>query len=675
MLKHTFSTRIGSLLCGAIWAIANCVAAQEPIELLAPVGNDVGIEQIAAEAVSEPQVSFEQQDEEGFETLTRGPLHEGFAEPIVADPAPGMIVTKEPPAPVNELPPEYRPDGEDAIWIAGYWGWDDNRDDYIWISGVYRVPPDGHQWVPGYWNQMNEGWQWVQGFWVEDVADSIAYLPPPPATLENGPSSPAPGVNYFYVPGNWSQSNSLATSLAMQQSYASPGYVWNVGYWHPMQDDLVWIPAHVVWTPRGCVFVDGYWDRRLPMRGLCFAPVSIPRATYSRPGWSLRPNVVLNTQVILHNLFVQPRYCHYMFGDYYGLPLTHRHVVPAYVYHQSRGSCDPLISFYSAYNARQGQDMIRWYGNQYADLSRNPSKRPPKTWSPVNLHADHPTGSGRDHPQIAHTLDQVNKLGGGPKISPTTVGLQQEMLKRDLDRKRFAKDREETERKAQPHGPVANVGIVPPTLSLPKLDPIVARKVDLAGKKDTEPRKNKMPEKPRSSNRPVDGIPREGNPGQAARRVESIPKNVEPTQPNTTPRLPKIENRMPRIESRQPNIENRMPNIEPRIPNIEPRQPNIRLPQPNRNQPPNDDRQKNNRGNGPIGGLLDQPRNNAPAQPVVPRLSSPPKVKGNNTSSTRSLPQVDRQPRTGSTQSNPQSNPQSNGRRNADKGDGGKRPK
>ncbi len=269
----------------------------------------------------------------------------------------------------------------------------------------------------------------MQGFWVEEVAESIVYLPSPPATIENGPSSPSPGIDHFYIPGNWSQSLT--------------GYQWNVGYWHPLQDDFIWLPSHTVWTPRGYIFVNGYWDRRLPLRGLCFAPVFIPRATYSRPGWSLRPNVVLNSQVVLHNLFVQPGYNHYLFGDYYGLPSNRRNVIPAYVYHQRRGSYDPLLSFYTVYNGRQGQDLIRWYDDQHADLDRNPSKRPPQHGSPNHLKTNDMTShSNRELSNIAHSLEQVSKLDGGPRISPITASVKQDILKRNLDRKRLGKDRE-----------------------------------------------------------------------------------------------------------------------------------------------------------------------------------------------------------------------------------------
>jgi hypothetical protein len=116
----------------------------------------------------------------------------------------------EPPKDIDEVPPDYRPDCDRAIWISGYWGWDDLRDDFIGISGVFRIPPDVQRRVPGYWLSVDNGWQWVQGFWISETAESIEYLPAPPASLEVGPSSPAPGLDYFYVPGTWSETTSAS---------------------------------------------------------------------------------------------------------------------------------------------------------------------------------------------------------------------------------------------------------------------------------------------------------------------------------------------------------------------------------------------------------------------------------------------------------------------------------
>src|SRR3954464_7569699 len=63
----------------------------------------------------------------GVEVLTRGPVHEAFAETVTFDPQPGVIVPKMPPAPIEELPPQQRPAGANVAWISGYWAWDDER--------------------------------------------------------------------------------------------------------------------------------------------------------------------------------------------------------------------------------------------------------------------------------------------------------------------------------------------------------------------------------------------------------------------------------------------------------------------------------------------------------------------------------------------------------------------
>src|SRR5947209_2967577 len=49
--------------------------------------------------------------EQGQEVLTHGPVHEAFAEPTVANPAPSLVVPKQPPDPIEEMPPGVKPDG------------------------------------------------------------------------------------------------------------------------------------------------------------------------------------------------------------------------------------------------------------------------------------------------------------------------------------------------------------------------------------------------------------------------------------------------------------------------------------------------------------------------------------------------------------------------------------
>ena len=122
--------------------------------------------------------------DEKVEVLTRGPLHEAYAMPVESSRTAGMIVAKQPPAPVEEVPPDVRPEGDTAIWIPGYWGWDQDRQDFLWVSGLWRSPPPGRQWMPGYWNQVPTGWQWVSGVWLAGQTETVNYFPEPPQSLE-----------------------------------------------------------------------------------------------------------------------------------------------------------------------------------------------------------------------------------------------------------------------------------------------------------------------------------------------------------------------------------------------------------------------------------------------------------------------------------------------------------
>ena len=101
---------------------------------------------------------------EGVEVQTRGPVHEAFAQPIEANPGPGQAVPREPPPAIPELSPDERPRGDNVQWIGGYWAWDAERNDFVWVSGTYRKAPPGRQFVPGHWANSSEGWRWVPGF-------------------------------------------------------------------------------------------------------------------------------------------------------------------------------------------------------------------------------------------------------------------------------------------------------------------------------------------------------------------------------------------------------------------------------------------------------------------------------------------------------------------------------
>src|SRR5262245_19075581 len=188
-----------------------------------------------------------------YEVLARGPVHEAYAEPVDFQPEAGPVATKPPPAPIDELPPDQKPQGDDVEWIPGYWAWDDETRDYLWVSGFWRDMPPGQRWVPGTWQEAADGWHWTPGSWAHEEQETVEYVPPPPQSIDAGPSTPAVRETDIYVPGCW--------------VWQETRFFWRPGFWVEFRPDWVWIPAHYVWTPGGCVFVEGYWDHPLHMRG------------------------------------------------------------------------------------------------------------------------------------------------------------------------------------------------------------------------------------------------------------------------------------------------------------------------------------------------------------------------------------------------------------------------
>ena len=142
-------------------------------------------------------------DIDGVQVLTSGPVHEAFAETVSFDPEPGLVAPKAPPPAIEELPPEQRPEGVNVAWIPGYWAWDDERTDFLWVSGIWRSLPPGRQWVPGYWARSGQGAQWTSGYWADAKDSEIEYLPEPPTTVEVGPNVTAPSADYRWLPGCW----------------------------------------------------------------------------------------------------------------------------------------------------------------------------------------------------------------------------------------------------------------------------------------------------------------------------------------------------------------------------------------------------------------------------------------------------------------------------------------
>lgn len=326
------------------------------------------------------------------EPLTRGPVHEAFAQAVTPAAENGLVVAKEPPPLIEEIPSAQRPAGDDIAWIPGYWGWDDDRKDYIWISGIWRAVPPAREWVPGYWAKVTDGYQWTSGYWADMRVQEVEYLPAPPETVDAGPSSESPTGNEIWIPGCW----------MWQQNR----YVWRAGYWAQGNPNWVWTNSHYVYTTRGYIYVNGYWDFLPPQRGVLFAPVyfrgPIPR------NYVYSPRIVVNTVALIDHLFLRPNYRHYYFGDYYAANYRGRGILPYFAFHNSRYGYDSLYSYYR-WQHRNDRGWDQHIHARYEDLRDRNEGRPPRDYAAWTQLRDRDTNR---NPLLVNSIQDLAKVQG-----------------------------------------------------------------------------------------------------------------------------------------------------------------------------------------------------------------------------------------------------------------------
>src|SRR5262249_52501263 len=156
----------------------------------------------------------------------------------------------------------------------------------------WRAVPPGRVWVPGHWQEVRDGWAWSAGYWTDErEASDVEYLPPPPESIEAGPSVPAPATDYTYAPGCW--------------VYSDTRYAWPPGFGYRHRPGGLWTPDCYKWPPAGYVFVNGYWALPLADRGLLFAPCRFTDGVYARPGFVYRPSYIVQPDFLLGAMFVR----------------------------------------------------------------------------------------------------------------------------------------------------------------------------------------------------------------------------------------------------------------------------------------------------------------------------------------------------------------------------------
>ena len=215
-------------------------------------------------------------------------------------------------------------------WIPGYWGWDDDRSDFLWVSGIWRNLPPGRQWMPGYWAQSDKALSGRQATGPMRKRTKFSICPSHPRRSRRARTLPRHRPTTLGSPAAW--------------VWQENRYAWRPGSWVAGQQDWQWVPAYYVWTPRGYVFNDGYWDYSVVRRGVLFAPVYFSGDAYNQRGFSYSPSTVINPAVFASHLFLRPSYGHYYFGDYYAPNYANAGFSPWFAFQSSGVGYDPFFA-------------------------------------------------------------------------------------------------------------------------------------------------------------------------------------------------------------------------------------------------------------------------------------------------------------------------------------------
>ena len=496
-----------------------------------------GLCSITANGEEDPQA-----DDMDAQVLTRGPVHEAFAGIVSYNPEPGVIITKTPPEAIEELPPEIRPAGDNISWIPGYWAWDDERSDFLWISGTWRALPPGRQWTTGYWGENGQGYQWTSGYWADSSQEETTYLPRPPVTVEAGPNTEAPSRDYGWTPGSW--------------TWHQERYAWRPGYWAEGRSDWDWIPAQYVWTPRGYVFVDGYWDYSFDRRGVIYAPVYFRSGYQSRPGYSYSPSIAIGLVSLMEHLFLRPDYHHYYFGDYYQQRYRDNGYYAPYAYQNSRHGYDPVYS-QRLWEHREDRDWRRNYEESYDYRRDNESARPPRTFADQKRLKLDTSDSRQRQSLMASRFDEMAKSKESPMLVETVSEKERQKLtdqgrevRKTRDQRRDLEKRGESIAKGK-----AEPEIKPSKVRLPE-SPIVGRSPDRFPENQAPPKTQRSPdkdsEKERSERKPTPDKdrpePRKEQPALPEQKPQPEQREPKPMRPEPAPKEKEPKREEPKRE-------------------------------------------------------------------------------------------------------------------------------
>ncbi len=362
------------------------------------------------------------QTTEGYDVVLAGPVHEAFMIPYDKRSHRDIdVVAEAPPESVREKQGSggSKFTGNNVEWISGYWAWQDDAAEYVWVSGMYRDCPPDRSWVAGYWSETTGGYRWTSGYWaaavqanVSEADTQIAYLPSPPLqpVMEMSNTLPAADQDAFWIPANW--------------EYEGGEYTLNSGYWTSQVDNWIWQPAYYVNAPQGYIFVSGYWDYEPQFRGQAFACVDFDNRALQQSGFTYKPTYPLSTSAasILH-LFVREDTGRFYYGDFYADNFVDAGYRPWYLAVEEQAEMLPMLTYYDWKYRRYGFDFVDSMARYASHFRSIPSVRPS---AQLNLNPQLALRDGIAGQVNADTFDQIvrGNVGGQPSSSLATASSQ-----------------------------------------------------------------------------------------------------------------------------------------------------------------------------------------------------------------------------------------------------------
>ena len=333
----------------------------------------------------------------GVAVQSRGPIHEAFAQPTGTcrlSPAPSFPSSRPTP---SRAPPDQKPDGDKCSGSPD-WSWDDETNDFIWVSGCWRVPPPGMRLGAG--PLAGGARRLASGQRLLGPDGPRAILPPPPPTLDRARHNRRAEGTSIYTPD---------LDLPGMRLRVAAGLLGRL----PAR---VGVGARLLcWTPSGCLFIEGYWDHPLDQRGFLFSPSFDPGcvgtasrgcgesgATRFPAGGDVR--LAREQSILLRRLTSRP-------------PYEKRGFVAWPYYHPVQRAFDPSYAYYRQLHAGDPKWEPPWRDIRPAPAER-PSPRPPRTWTQqtqvVNKITTNQNENIAIHKDVNITNQDAEKLGFPP---------------------------------------------------------------------------------------------------------------------------------------------------------------------------------------------------------------------------------------------------------------------